>query len=452
MSAVASYHYVGPSVLNDDGLALRTSGGRAAALGPVSHPRFFRGFMVAPDQVAAGLLAVAEVARSRYFQRVDRIAALDPVVTGSRDRLRFESFSGCCGVYARLDVLPAGLDGETLEHGTTNVDVNTPLRDALAKVTRRDPLRLNVGAEDLVVSTVGNTVVEKKVPLPTRWLRGFAEIQALVSGFDARLEVNAAQAATFLRGLPTGRDRSVLWVVAAGQGLRLTSRPVPGAVCLPGPGRLVALRSLLRFATTLRVYGPPATAASPAVPSTWELESPTQRLTLTLSPQPSRGFPGEGATLDALVQDGVIEDADTVGALLAFDPSIDVADLAAAAGLSSIRVRAALTQLATAGWVGYDVTEAAFFHRVLPYDAAAAARLNPRLAAARHLVSGRAVTVADDHAWVHSADADYQVGLEAGAPVTCTCQWWGRHRGGRGPCKHVLAVAITVGSSSEVDA
>src|SRR6185369_16362120 len=106
MSAVASYHYLGSSTLSArDGLALRTSGGAGR------HPRLFQGFLTAPEPAALGLLAVAEVARTRYFQP-QSAASRDPVVTGSRDRLRFESFSGCGGVHARLDVLPAGLDGE----------------------------------------------------------------------------------------------------------------------------------------------------------------------------------------------------------------------------------------------------------------------------------------------------------------------------------------------------
>ncbi|WP_240777488.1 hypothetical protein [Nonomuraea basaltis] len=52
-------------------------------------------------------------------------------------RLRFESFSVCGGVYARLDVQE--LDGDVLDRGTTNVDVNGPLREALARVGGRDP-------------------------------------------------------------------------------------------------------------------------------------------------------------------------------------------------------------------------------------------------------------------------------------------------------------------------
>ncbi|MFC7480480.1 SWIM zinc finger family protein [Luedemannella flava] len=362
--STATYTYLRLSGLADGGLTLQTSGG-VAQREPVAHPRFFSGFVTTAEPVAAGLLAVAEVARTRYFQPLNP-RSLDPVVTGSRDRLRFESFSGCCGVYARMDVLPAALDGETPDHGTTNVDVNAPLRTALARVAGSSALRLDVGPDDLTVTTMHGSVVEKKVPLPTRWLRGFAEVQVIASRFDPRIEVSAAEATAFLRRVASPTDRTVLWVVPSGRSLRLTSRPVPGAVCLPGQGRLAALRPLLRFATTLRAYGPPVTAGSAPVASTWELQTPTVRVSLTLSPEPARGFSGEGAVLTALATDEAQADADLVGVLLAWDPTVDVDALAAGSALPADRVRAALTQLGTAGRVGYDVSEAAYFHRVLP--------------------------------------------------------------------------------------
>jgi len=81
-------------------------------------------------------------------------ALRDPVVTCGGDRLRFESFSGCCGVYARLDVLSDALDGEVIDRGTTNVDAGGPLREALARVGGADPLRLTVGPDELAVTTL----------------------------------------------------------------------------------------------------------------------------------------------------------------------------------------------------------------------------------------------------------------------------------------------------------
>ncbi|MFB9850298.1 SWIM zinc finger family protein [Micromonospora andamanensis] len=342
MNAVQTYRYLAPSTLAQRSLALQTSGG------PAPNPRFFAGFLTTGQAAAVGLLAVAEVARTRYHRPVSP-ASLDPVVTGSRDRLRFESFSGCCGVYARLDVLPAGLDGDLSEHGTTNVDVNTPLREALARVGGLDPLHLSVGPDDLTVSTLDGAVVEKKVPLPVRWLRGFAEVQVLAARFEPRAELPAAEASTFLRRLPRGSDRSVLWVVPAGRSLRLTSRPVAGAVCLAGAGRLAALQPMLRFAKTLRVYGPTVAPGAAPAPSVWELDTGALRLSLTLSPEPYRGFSGEGAALAALAGDDVVDDANLVSALLSWDPTIDPDRLAEQAGIDAGRVRGALAQLRATG-------------------------------------------------------------------------------------------------------
>ncbi|GAA2572611.1 SWIM zinc finger domain-containing protein [Winogradskya consettensis] len=422
MTVVQAYRYLGSSGLGEAGLALQTSGG------PAANPRFFTGFLTTPQAAAAGLLAVAEVARTRYFQPV-RAASLDPVVTAGSDRLRFESFSGCCGVYARLDALPDGLDGEIVAHGTTNVDVNDPLRASLARISGLDPLRLSVGPDDLTVSTMDATIVEKKVPLPPRWLRGFAEVQVLSAGFEQR----GVATADFLRRLPKG----VLWAIPAGRGLRLTSRPVPGAICVPDGSRLAALRGMLRFARSLKVYGPPVTTGSGPLPSTWELDTGVLRLSLTLSPEPYRGFSGEGAALTALSGDEVVDDAELISALLSWDPAIDVAGLAASAGLTAERVLGALAQLGTAGRVGYDVHEGAYFHRVMPYDAGRAERDNPRLIGARALVSSGLVKLDEDGRAATVGDHRVRV-----AESSCSCPWYAKHRGQRGPCKHVLAVQL----------
>lgn len=161
----------------------------------------------APPRIPGSSAGCSPWPRWRYFQRGS--FSLDPVVTGARDRLRF----------------PAGMDGEMPGHGTTNVDVNAPLRQALARVGGGDPLHVAVGPAALEVSTVDDSVTERKVPLPPRWLR-------------------------------------------------VTSRPVAGAVCLPGSGRLAALRPFLRFATTVRAYGPAVRLGDRPVASTWDLTTP----------------------------------------------------------------------------------------------------------------------------------------------------------------------------------
>ncbi len=450
MTAVATYSYLGLSDLRAPAgradhaarLVLQTSGG------PVANPRFFSGAVTVPAATAAGLLVLAAVAAAA-FRRIGELRGdrLDPVVTAAQDRLRFEAFSGCTGVHARLDLLPEALDGDGfVRHGTTNVDINPPLRKALTRV-RDGRLHLDVGPDDLTVTTGAGRVVERRVPLPDSWLRGFTEAQVITSGFDLRAEVARAAAAAFLARLPRADTREVLWVVPAGRGLRLTARPASGGVGLGGARRLHLLTPFLRHARTLRVYGPAVGVAQSSACGAWELSAPGLRLTLTLSPQITRGFAAEGAALSQLAGETGEADADLVSALLAWDTAIDVGQLAASSGLPTDRVRAALTVLATAGRVGYDTAEAGYFHRALP-PGRGVEQLNPRLRRARKLVADGAVTLTATGASVTGSSGVHTVRTE-GAVTACTCTWWQEHRGDRGPCAHVLAVGLMTRAGAE---
>ena len=139
--AELAYWYPGPSVVrgHDDGrseVLLATSGGVPGA-SPAEHPFFFSGLLTDPAAAAQGMLACATIARSRYFTPGNVVAILrDPVVTSSEDRLRFESFSSCCGVHARLDLLPAALADAPTASGTTNVDFGDAMRAALGGAVR----------------------------------------------------------------------------------------------------------------------------------------------------------------------------------------------------------------------------------------------------------------------------------------------------------------------------
>ena len=121
--------------------------------------------------------------------------------------------------------------------------------------------------------------------------------------------------------------------------------------------------------------------------------------------------------------------------------------LAATTGRTREEVSAALAALALSGIVGYDLAEGGFFRRELPFDLGRTERLQPRLRAARRLVEQGAVRIdtagsRSVAAWVAGAGGvEYRVRSTADG-WTCTCPWYGRHRGDRGPCKHVLAVQL----------
>lgn len=446
--AELAYHYQGPSVVRPAAqgaeVMLATSGGSTEA-GPARHPYFFRGQLTEPAVAAAGLLACAAVARARYFRPGNVIALLrDPVVTSGGDRLRFESFSSCCGVHARLDLLPGAFEDPVIAAGTTNVDFNDEMRAALADAVIRGPLRLTVGSDELAADFAGGTVAERKVPLPARWLKGFGEVQALARHMRPVGELSGAAALRFLRSLPKDARRPLWAAPVAGGAFALTTAARPGSACVAGPHRLAELHPLLRFARRLRVYGPPAEPGQTEAASAWELDLGAARFTLTLSPEKFRGFSGEGALLGLLADEEVAADAALVARALGWGAAIDPGALAASTGLDPARVPDALGYLAASGRVGYDLAEESYFRRELPFGAALDA-MHPRLASARELVASGAVIAFPDGAIVRSGDVEHRVLLSsapAGTDDQCTCPWWGKHQGRRGPCKHVLAARI----------
>jgi hypothetical protein len=215
------------------------------------------------------------------------------------------------------------------------------------------------------------------------------------------------------------------------------------AVSVPGPERLRVLTPLLRFARRLRGYAPPGgEGARRTDASTWELELDEARLTITLSPDVSRGFSGEGQVLWDLAVAGAGADADLLAALLAFEPRIDVQRLARDAALPEERVLRALAHLGAAGRVGYDAHEGAYFHRELPFSPAALRAMHPRLRDAQALVDEGAVRLEGDVGYVRSGDGEHVVRRTPGGD-RCTCPWYGKYQDSRGPCKHVLAVTLS---------
>ncbi|MFC3689276.1 SWIM zinc finger family protein [Aquipuribacter hungaricus] len=440
--ATSSLRYRASSAISGNQLGLQTSGGWNTS--SLDHPRFFVGFLTEPEQAAQGLLAVAAVARARYHvpMTATRMGSiLDPVVTSDGANLRFESFSACCGVYARFDITERDLDGEVLDRGTTNVDVNQPLQAALSRVRGREPLHLSVGPDALEVTTLDEAVVERKVPLPQRWLRGFAEAPVALARMTPRGEVTGTEARRFLRSLPRSDARSSLWATVTGRSLTLSTRAGRDSVPMSGPQRLLTLAPLLRFASTMRVYGP-ANDGSPA-PSAWELVLPGSRLVLTLSPEVSRGFSGEGGVLEALADDTAVSDADLVADVMGWLPAMTLTEVGVAADLTTDRAEQALAVLGTAGRVGYDASGGCWFARDLPYDAGDAEALNPRLRSARRLVTEGRLRRDGDLIVVQVAGNQHHVrGGVGSGPPSCTCHWWARHRGGRGPCSHVLAARM----------
>ena len=429
--------FTAPSLLDEAGLALEL----APALTPqglTETPGFFSGFAAQPLVLARGLLVLADVAQTRYI-RPRPAASYDPICTANGDRIRMEAFSACNTVAVRLDLLSQAFDGGDIRHGTTNVDLNRPLREALAQIRSSELMHLSIGADELRVSTPQATHVERKVDLPERWIKALGSSQELSTGLELIGETPAAPARRFLASLTDGPGRAGAWTVSR-TGVRPALRPGPGTVHAEGLNRLRSARRLIPQVTGLRVYGAPGAQRAASV---WEIGVPFGRLTYTLTAERHRGFSGEGALLTKLAAGTAADDAALVGAHLAFEPRIDGEDLARRTGLSVRRVGRALAALAVDGRVGYDLFEGAYFHRELPDDSERVLRDNPRLRSAHKLARNGAVRPfegAPGAFWVTGDHGEYVVRTD---PPSCSCPWWLRYDGGRGACKHVLAVQLT---------
>ncbi|WP_199712689.1 SWIM zinc finger family protein [Galactobacter caseinivorans] len=434
--------YVRESAVSSEGLGLAL----APALTPAGNdlsPSFFHGFATHPQVLARGLVTLADITATRYFKYVPTVLR-DPVLTAHGDRLRAEVFSACNGVYARLNVTQAGLDGGEIGHGTTNVDVGPSMRTLLSGVGRSEALHLDVGSDGLRAVTTGQTAVERPVQMPDRWIRALGNAAGMHHGMVQAFEVNQAAARAFIGQLPSvsATNRSG-WLTPGRSGLRVALRASPGAVYINGLHRLSAMRRLLTHAQGLRAFGPADGSAGVAAV---ELLLPGGSLFLGLTEEAWRGHSGEGALLLGLASSTVLDDADLVSVSLAFEPVLDEGKLARESGLSPDRVRGALAVLAASGRVGWDVHDAAWFHRELPDDPDRVLKDNPRLVGARKLVEAGAVSPVPgrDAEWdVKSSGVTYRVRPEAGGALPrCTCQWVLKHGTHRGPCKHQLAVIL----------
>lgn len=408
-----------------------------------SDDLFFDGKLRQPALVGRCLSVLTEIVRTRFYQPLDP-AVLDPVVTSGGGLLRFEGFSSCCGVYARVDLSPSAFDVELRGKGTTNVDFNDAMRVALRKMTDRQEAQLQVGGDGVTLICEGDAVIERKVKLPTRWIKGFCEVQAYQPRMTSHFELSPIEARDLFRSLPRGgSSRQAVFVTRMGRTVRLASRDQRGAVRVEGTDRVRVLEPLLPSAKRLTIW-----YNADAQTSAWDLEFDIGRFFALISPELNRGFSGEGQMLSRLATGNWEAALPRVTESLNWQSQIDAAQLASRTGLGEAAVEAALAVLGARGLAGYDVTTNKYFHRVLPFELENVEKQQPRLIAARQLVQTNGVAVVrrdgdDVDLQVAGTDVEHFVRLRPDGD-RCTCRWFSRYQGQRGPCKHILAARLVV--------
>ena len=444
LSLEQTYAYTGLSELQTVANGRRLSVASDCS-GKTETREFFKGRALEPEVTAKALRGVSEIVGSRFYVPPAMLARIlreaDPVATVSPGAVRFEGFSSCCSTYVRLDMLDEALEADVRQNGTTNVDFGAKLRAALAQVRGNSRLEIVIGPNAVEISHDQATVIERKVPLPLRWIKGFGDVQVHMAGMRPAFSMTRTAAQRFLRSLPRSASSHCHWISLSGPTVRTMARKTPGAVPLKGAQRLHILERLVAFATAMQVY------VNDSFESTaWVLDFGSQRLSLVLNAAPWRGFSGDGGLLSLLAASND-EAVAAVRAQLNWQDRLDRPSITKATGLQPERIEAALARLASLGLLGFDLATGAYFHRVLPFTLDCVPSLNPRLVAARALVDDGAVELALDRdlARVASGDVVHEVRILADG-MRCTCPWYAKYKGGRGPCKHALAVEILMDS------
>lgn len=408
----------------------------------------FDGVLHHPRRVAEMLLALMDVVKARHHipaAMLNRILAeADPVVTTHSEQLRFEGFSACCSAYARVDIDAAGFTSNSVCSGTTNVDFNEPMLRALSRMRDTNKLGLRVAQDAVELHSDAAHVIEKRVPLPTRWLRGFVEVQSIQSRMQLVHRAPSVIASRLLGALPRDAKGSQRFELRK-RGKQLVIGPPTGnGMAVAGLARLWMLARLVVAGSELDIYEDPLTGST-----AWVVRLENARFTLMLSADVWRGFSGEGQALMASTAADHRRLA-IVRTQLAWHGTVNVDKLIESTGLDADSMMRTLMKLSVMGKLGYDLALETFFHRDLPYDLSNIERQQPRLAKAMALVDSGAVCCQSqsEHRFtfdIASGKVSYRcvVDLVDEDAWHCSCPWYAKHANTRGPCAHALAALIS---------
>lgn len=404
-------------------------------------PCFFWGSLTDPYVTAKCWSTIAKVVRSSFGPIPPSLR--DPIVSAGSERLRFEGFSSCNGVYVRLDMKPEAIDGEFIASGTTNVDFNDPMLNALNAIQKNEKVTLAVGQQDVQVITSKAKVVEKKVTLPMRWIKGLTSVQLYLADMDLKFELNKIQTIQLFQSLPKGSVKGDFFITKRAGKFMFSTLATADSVRIGGVQRLRLLEGILSIVDKIFVY-----ESSDKQTCSIVCEFGKMQLLMAFSPDSYRGFSGEGNVLETMTENLPMEWVYGLNSLLKSNEMFDPTMLSIENDIDFGTMDNLTSNLSSMGLLGYDLSEKAHFYRRLPFKTERILSLNPRLKNAKKLVDNEEIEILERRAdyveaKVKGSGVVHKVIIEPNAQK-CTCDWFTSYQGKRGICKHILAVKMTI--------
>jgi hypothetical protein len=404
----------------------------------------------------------------------------DPVVTVAEDAVLFECFSKDESSYGCLLVGRDAFRGETeLGLGTTNVDYSLALYEHFQTLRSYRSTRLLVDPRGFEVAVEGrDDYREEKIDLPSSWLRGFGQIQAAMALPARRVRLGVEAVYSLLAYLYRHREktgpRSIRFQLTPGAPATLVLDP--WQVVIPGRGpvyegekaeeikvwgrrRLSVLARVLPLAERIEVA-----LLGSGLPSLWIVDMGEMRLVLALSGWTTNDWTSSAALdlLTASYQPDARALAEASRHLEA-NRKASLAELLQATGAPREALLGSLHLLARQGQAICDPTENVYrWRQVMPVALSEAVigpehpeLLNGRrieregklsiereelLPNARRLV----VAKAENTACEGILDADLQY-----AKAKCSCGYFFKNRLRGGPCRHLLAMQLSLRKAAE---
>ncbi|WP_254411440.1 SWIM zinc finger family protein [Dyadobacter diqingensis] len=404
-------------------------------------PCFFWGSLVDPYLTAKCWTTIAKVVRSSFGPIPAHLR--DPIISAGAERLRFEGFSSCNGVYVRLDMKPESVDGEFIASGTTNVDFNEPMLNALNAIQRSEKVVLAVGQNDVRIATEKKKVIEKKITLPPRWIKGLASVQLYLADMQKVFDLNKLQTIQLFQAIPKGVAKGDFYITYRAGKFMFSPWALGGSVRIGGAHRLRLLDGLLPLVDSLEIYQSADQETCALVANFGKMN-----LMMAFSPNAARGFSGEGKVLENMVEqlpDGYIYGLNSLlKANEVFDPTL----LSIENDVAFSTMDTLTASLSSMGLLGFDLRENQHFYRRLPFKTERIVSLNPRLKNAKKLIDNEDIEILQQRpdyveAKVKGAGVFHKVVI-VNDNARCTCEWYTSYQGKRGVCKHILAVKMII--------
>lgn len=421
-------------------------------------------------------------AQRRYFRwlyEVDRQGwfVLDPVITVAPDQVFFEAFSLDESSYGRLAVHEELFQDVTdFQYGTTNIDFSDSLLNELKRMRTYRPTEFQVDPSGFEVATEGREVYkEKKIDVPTSWIRGFLQVQSAMSlptySFDMR-PIDLYNICSFLRKHRERKSpRSLKYILTPGQPVKVVIEPWNEELVLDhsiylgeteqvirtwGRRRLFLLERLLPLAKNIQVH-----LLGTGLPSFYLVDLGSLSFTLGLSGWTRNDWASAGQ-FDLLTggTDQVTSlESTTLFSQLKLKKTMSDAELSAATRLPLGKVHAALKQLCSAGRVMFDLEIGKYRLRELTRDPISMEELqytNPREEKAEQLLADEALLYFEQDTFdekqiltgkLKGEKRPFEVRVELDQDArlekaTCNCYFYRTNRLMQGPCEHILAVMI----------